>query len=423
MSQQYDYPVPATKKSMFSSLAIKNFRIYTLGNFISMIGVWMQIVALSWLIWKLTHSGDWLGVVGFAGRFPIFIFVLIGGAVADKFLRRKLLLGTQTLAMIQASLLALLTVLGIITPEIVVGLVILAGLIYSFDFPARQSFITDMVGKDEVDNAVALSASVVHAARVIGPALAGIIVAYWGEGACFVVNAVTFLALIISLLLMKKSELKFQPVHDLPMHKAIFEGLRTAWLNRKLKKPLILLAMLSLFGMPYYILVPIFVDEIYGRGSEFYGFLMATSAVGSLCGSFIMAKNTGKLQLKRNMTFATVGFAISVMTFAWMKTVWMGMSAIFFIGLFALVALASINAWLQKEAPDEVRGRIMSLYTMMFFGVTPIGGLAAGVLAEKIGAPTTLSLGSGICLVLSIWFLLTTNVLKEIKNSSSQAKE
>lgn len=417
MSQQYDYPIPSAKKSLFSSMSVPNFRLYIIGHFISMVGVWMQIVALSWLVWKLTHSGDWLGTIGFVGRFPIFILVLLGGALADKLLRRNLILGTQLLAMIQASLLALLTVIGVITPEIIVGLVMFAGIIYSFDFPARQSFITDMVGKEEVDNAVALSSSVVHAARVVGPAIAGIIVAYWGEGVCFIVNAATFIALIVALLLMKKRELHFQPTHDLPMHKAIHEGIKTAWQNRKLRKPLILLAMISLFGMPYYVLVPIFVDEIYGRGSELYGFLMAVSAAGALLGALIVAKRPGKYHLKRNMCFASLGFAISITTFAWMSKLWMGMVVMFFIGFFALIALASINAWLQKESPDEVRGRIMSLFTMMFFGVIPIGSLIAGFASEQIGAPLTLTIGGSVCLLLGLWFLMSTNLVRKTKET------
>lgn len=407
MSQQYDYPLPPAKKGIFSSLSVPNYRLYVIGHFISMIGAWMQIVALSWLVWELTKSGDWLGWIGFVGRFPILILGLIGGAVADKFFRRNLILITQSLLMFQASILAILTITEIISPELIMVLVIFSGFIYAFDFPARQSFITDMVGKGEVDNAVALSASIVHAARVIGPAIAGIIVAYLGESACFIINALTFTALIVAILLMDRSKLFVQPTHNLPMHKAIVEGIKTAWDNPRLRKPLILVAVISMFGMPYYVLVPMFVDKVYHQGAELYGFLMAISAGGALIGSAVVAKMTGKAHLKRNMCVAAVGFSVSILTFAWMHELWVGMIVMLFIGFFALINLASINAWLQKEAEDIIRGRIMSLFTIMFFGTVPIGALFVGMLAERIGPQTTLTISGSVCLILSIWFLIS----------------
>lgn len=413
MSQQYEYPLPPVKRGLFSSFAIPNFRLYIIGHFISMAGVWMQIVALSWLVWRLTGSADWLGAVGFASRFLTFILGLVGGVIADRIFRRNLILFTQLLSMLQATALAVLTIVGLITPELIIGLVLFLGAVYAFDFPARQSFITDIVGKDQVDNAVALGSSLVHAARVVGPAAAGIIIAWWGEGACFVINAVTFLALIAAVILIDRSKLLLQPLGDLPMHKAIKEGLTTAWHNLNLRKPLILLASISLFGMPYYILIPVFVDKIYGRGAECYGFLMAASAVGSLLGALIMARSSGAYRIRQNMGVATLGFAISVITFAWMTRFWMGLTVMVFTGLFALIALASVNAWLQRESPDHLRGRIMSLYTMMFFGVTPFGSLIAGLAAQRIGASTTLTIGGAACIVSSIWFMKRPTKPKE----------
>ncbi len=409
MTQQYEVATTPAKQGIFSSLKVPNFRLYIIGHFVSMIGVWMQIVALSWLVWRLTGSADWLGAVGFCSRILTFVLGLIGGAIADRIFRRNLILITQFLSMLQATILAILTILGIITPELVIGLVLFIGAVYAFDFPARQSFVTDIVGKNQVDNAVALSSSAVHAARVVGPSIAGILMAWWGEGACFVINALTFVALIIAILLMDKSLLNVQPRHDLPMHKAIHEGVKIAWHNHKLRYPLILLASISFFLLPYYILVPIFVDKIYGRGPESYGFLMAISAVGSLFGSLIMAKSTGPGRIRKNMFLASLGFGISVITFSWMPSYEMGMSAMFFIGLFALIALASINAWLQKEAPDHVRGRVMSLYTMMFFGVAPFGSLIGGFAAGRIGAPTTLSIGGSLGILAALWFIWSSS--------------
>lgn len=406
MSQEFEYPIPV-KRGIFSSLSIPNFRIYIVGHFVSMIGVWMQVVALSWLVWRLTGSADWLGAVGFASRFLTFVLGLVGGVVADKIFRRNLILITQFLSAMQAIILAILTVLAIITPELIIGLVLFVGAIYAFDFPARQSFVTDIVGKDQVDNAVALTASAVHAARVIGPAIAGIIVAYRGEGACFIINAISYIALIVALLLIDKTKLHMQPRSDLPMHKAIHEGLKVAWHSRNLKRPLILLAAMSTFGMPYYILVPIFVDKIYGMGAESYGFLMASSAVGSLFGALIMARSSGPTQLKTNIKVSTIGFALSLIGFSSVTKYWMGMVAMLFIGMFALIALASINAWLQKKSPDHVRGRIMSIYTMMFFGVLPFGSLLAGFSAQRFGAPKTLTAGACIFIAIWIWFILS----------------
>lgn len=396
--------LPPIKKKLFSSLSVPNFRLYISGHFISMIGVWMQTVALSWLVWRLTLSGSWLGAVGFSNWIMTFLLGLIGGAVVDKILRYKLILVTQFLCMLQATILAILTFNGMITPPIIIILVLFTGAVYAFDFPARYSFITDMVGKEQVDNAVGLSASVIHAARVIGPATAGLLVAYWSEGICFIINAVTYLAFLAAVLMMKKSEFQYQPTHDLPMYKAIKEGLGIAWNNRRLKRPLILLALISFFGMPYHILIPIFVDRVYGGGSGYYGFMMAASAIGALSGSFIMAKSLTPSQTKQKISYASLGLAISLITFAWVTKFWMGLVVMFFIGLFALVSLASINAWLQREAPDHARGRIMSLYTMMFFGALPFGSLVAGSAAENFGTSITLAVGGGVCAIASMWF-------------------
>lgn len=408
MSQQIEFPqICPIEGGYFRSLRVKNYRLYFAGHFLSMVGVWMQIVALSWLVWRLTGSGDWLGAVGFASRILTLILALFAGYVVDKFLRQNVILITQILSMFQAFLLAVLTIMNIITPEIIIILVLFLGAVYAFDFTARMSFLSDLVGRADVDNAVALSSSAVHAGRVIGPAIAGIIVAYWGEGACFIVNAVSFLALIVALMLIDKSELNKQPAHNLPMIESIKEGLILVYRSATLKSPLILLAGLSFFGIPYYILIPMFISEVYERGAKDYGFIMAASAAGSLAGALIMARSSGRERLKNNMKISAIGFSISVVAYALMPSFHMGLVSMFFVGFFTLISLASINSWLQKESPDHARGRVMSIYTMMFFGITPFGSLLAGILAERYGAPLTLAGGGIACTIIALWFYLS----------------
>lgn len=410
-----DYPVTTIKGGFFTSLHVSNFRRYICGHFFSAIGMWMQIVALSWLTWRLTRSADWLGFVGFSSRILTLVLGLVGGAVADRFFRGNLIIITQILLLIQALVLAVLSYLGIITPWVIIVLTLFAGGVYAFDFPARMSFVTDIVGKDRVNNAISFTSSSVHGARVIGPAIAGIVVATYGESLCFLINSLTFLSLIIAMLLINKAELNRQPMHDIPMYQSIKEGLSYAWADRKIRKVLTVLAAISIFAMPYYIMVPVFVDKIYGKGSEFFGFLMTASAVGALFGTWFVARKSGAgvKGLRNNIGIGSIFFALFLILFSWIKNDWVGLIMMFLIGLASLVSLVSINSWLQIVAPDHVRGRVMSLFTMMFFGFIPIGSLLMGFLAERIGVQIAVTITSAVCLIFSLWFMFTAKGIKK----------
>lgn len=364
----------------------------------------MQNVALSWLIWRTTGSGEWLGLLGFASSITTAMFGLVGGVFVDRIRRRKLILITQLLSLVQAAILLIFNETGLLTPTIIIVLALFLGAVYAFDFPARQSFISDMVGKDNADNAVALGSSTVHAARVIGPAIAGAIIAYRGESLCFFINAVTFLALIAAIALMDGSKLAKQVISAAPLHKSVCEGLYIAWKDTDLRYPLFLLAFMSVFGSSYYTVIPMIIGNIYGMAAEGYGFLMSVSACGALLGALIMAKMAGRWCLEFNIKASSLGYSISLIIFSRMGTFTAGAIAVFSIGLFSLVFIASINSWLQKISPDHARGRIMSLFTMMFFGVVPFGSLLIGCAAERIGPENTLAIGGAICLAASAWF-------------------
>jgi MFS family permease len=378
------------------SLRHRNFRLFFSGQLISLIGTWMQNIAQAWLVYRLTGSSLLLGIVGFASQIPVFILAPIGGAVADRHNRHRVVIGTQTASMVLAFFLAALTLGRVVQVWHIMVLAALLGVVNAFDIPARQAFIVEMVGKEDLMNAIALNSSMFNGARIIGPAIAGVLVASIGEGWCFFANAVSYIAVIVGLLLMQVERVR-RVLESSPLEH-IIEGFRFVRRTMPIRDLLLLLGLVSLVGMPYSVLMPIFADKILHSGARGLGILMGASGVGALIGALMLAAKSGVRGLGRWVAVSTAAFGITLILFSWSRLLWLSSLMLVPVGLAMMVQMASSNTLIQAMVPDELRGRVMAVYSMMFMGMAPLGALFAGVLADRMGAPLTLSIGAVACL-------------------------
>jgi MFS family permease len=391
--------------SLVRALRHRNFRLFFAGQLVSLVGTWMQSVAQSWLVYRLTGSSLLLGVVGFAGQFPVFLLAPLGGEVADRFPRRTVLVATQTAAMILALALAALTLAGLVRWEHVLVLGALLGVVNAFDFPARQSFVVEMVGKDDLSNAIALNSSMVNGARIAGPAVAGVLVGVLGEGFCFLGNGASFLAVIGCLLAMRLPPRGPAPPRP-PALVAIVEGFRFVAHTPVVRALLLMVGLASLTAMPCTVLMPIFAGEVLHGGAQSLGVLMGASGVGALIGALGLASRTGLRGLGGWIAGTSAGLGVSLMLFAVSRSLPLSCALRVPAGLCMMVQLAGCNTLVQAMVPDALRGRVMSVYAMMFVGMAPIGALLSGALAQRIGAPATV-LASGVaCLTGAVVFAM-----------------
>lgn len=397
---------PRTWKFAFRTLSIQNFRIFFIGQAISLLGTWSQMIALSWLVWRLTESAWWLGAVGFATQVPILFLGLIGGFVADRYSRLPLLLLTQFLCMLQAIVLSILVFLGMVEVWHIMVLSLTLGVIYAFEFPLRQAFIMDMVGRNDLLNAIALNATMIHSTRIIGPVIAGVIIGWWGEATCFGVNAVSFLFLIFALIIIDRTKLIEQEKNSEGIKKAITEGLKYIWHRPNVKAVLILITFISGFGMIYVALMPLFVGKIYGKSALELGWLMGASGVGALMGALYLARRTNAHGLFSIIIRYAIGYSLLVLIFAFVRNQYSAMFVLLLAGFCLAIILSSANTFLQYEVPNRLRGRMMSLFVITFFGLSPLGYIMGGAIAEKIGAPITVGTSGFICLIISLIVLL-----------------
>src|SRR5881296_1660698 len=335
----------------------------------------MQSLAQSWLVYRLTGSPFLLGLVGFVGQAPVLAFGLFGGLLADRWPRRQLLVTTQTLSLLQAALLAVLTLSGRITVGWILALAALLGTINALDMPVRQSLVADLVPRSDLPSAIGLNSSAFNVARILGPSIAGIIVAAAGEGLCFLVNAASFLA----------------------------EGLRYAWQTPHVRGLLTLIAVLSLTAMPYAVVLPVYAGEILKTGPGGLGALMAATGVGALVGALQIARRGSIRGLGTVIAKAAALFGLSLLALAASTAFWIALLAIIAVGYGMVTSMAGTNTLLQSLVPDSLRGRVMSLYTIVFFGLAPFGSLLAGTVASHIGTPLTIALG-GIIAIISAGF-------------------
>jgi MFS family permease len=383
---------------MFRALRHRNFQLFIGGQLVSLVGTWMQTVAQSWLVYRLTHSAALLGAVGFASQVPVMFLGPVAGILADRFSRRRIVIGTQTFMMIQALLMAALTLTHRIQVWQIMALSLVLGICNAFDVPARQSFVVEMVGKDDLMNAIAINSSMFNAARSIGPAVAGILVATLGEGMCFLVNGLSFLAVIAGLLLMK-ADRKAPGQGQVPTTEQFKQGFRYVRGNSQIRSLLVLLGAVSLLGMPYAVLMPIFADEILHSGASGLGELLTSAGVGALAGALWLARRQRVQGLDRVLTRACFGFGVCVMLFSLSQTFWLSMLLLAPAGCFIMIQLGATNTLVQSLVSNEMRGRVMGIYSMMFLGMAPFGSLLAGSVAHQLGAPVTIFL-SGAAAVL-----------------------
>ena len=397
---------PAGKSRLpaaFRSLKHRNFRLFFGGQLISLVGTWMQTIAQSWLIYRLTGSSVLLGLLGFVSQIPIFLLSPIGGLTADRWPRQRVVIATQVSSMVLAFLLAALTFAGRIRVWEIIVLATLLGVVNAFDVPARQSFLIEMVGREDLLNAIALNSSMFNGARVAGPAVAGLLVAHIGEAWCFFLNGVSYFAVIAGLLMMRIE--KLLSVHDgsSPIEK-LREGLRFVRHAKPIRILLILLGVASFAALPFSVLVPIFADRILHGGASAYGNLMGAVGVGAMFGAFVLAMRQQLRGLGNIVAYSAIGLGVSVTFFGMSRWYWASIVTLGLSGFAMMLQFTSTNTLIQAMVPDQLRGRVMSLYSMMFLGMTPLGSLVAGTMAEHIGAPITVALGGLISLVAGVVF-------------------
>jgi MFS family permease len=378
------------------SLRHRNYRLFFSGQLISLSGTWMQTVAQSWLVYRLTGSAVLLGIVGFAGQLPTLLFSPAGGLVADRFDRRRLLIATQAAAMALAFALAALTLSGRVTVTWILTLAALMGVTNGFDIPVRQAFAVDMVGKEDLVNAIALNSSVFNGARVVGPAIAGVLVAKIGEGWCFFVNAVSYLAVLAGLVAMRDVRARARASVRSPLD-SLREGFGYVGRARPIRALLLLLGLVSFSGMPFAVLMPVFATKVLGGDARTLGGLMAASGVGALAGAAVLATRTTLAGLGRFVALSAGALGVALFAFSFSRSVALSALLLVPVGFFLMSQMASTNTLIQSLVADELRGRVMSVYAMMFMGMAPLGALAAGTLAAHVGAPATVAAGGVAC--------------------------
>ena len=372
----------------------------------------MQWVAQGWLVYQLTQSAFMLGLVSFAGQFPSLLFGLLAGVVADRFNRYHVILLMLVLAMLQASVLSVLTLGGWITAWQVFFLALFAGTVQSFEMPARQSFLMEIVGRDDLPSAIALNSALVNGARILGPALAGIIVAQAGEGACFSVNALSFLAIIGGFLAMRLPPRTGAASSKTSVSAFIHEGIAYAIRTPSIRLPLILIGLVGLLSTPYTVLMPVFAKDILNSGPSGMGLLMGAAGMGAVVGVSFLARHRGTDMLGRAIAFALVRFGLGLILFACSRHLWLSLLVLPLVGSGFMVPMAAVNTLLQTIAPDHLRGRVMSLYFIMIMGAAPVGSLLSGTLAPYIGAPLTVGLTGVGCLGAAVWVGLNLHLLQ-----------
>src|SRR5277367_4739413 len=386
------------------ALRHRNFRLFFGGQSISLIGTWMTRIATSWLVYKLTSSALLLGVVGFAGQIPTFLVAPFAGVWVDRLDRRRVLVVTQVLAMLQSLALAALTLSGRINIHEIIGLSAFQGLINAFDMPGRQTFLVQMVeDKKDLGNAIALNSSMVNMARLVGPSLAGGVIALFGTGYCFLVDGVSYLAVIASLLMMRLKPVSISQVAA-PMFQQLKEGWEYVSKSTPIRTILSLFAVINLMGWPFTVLMPIFALTVLHGGPHTLGFLMGAVGVGALISAISLAVRKTVLGLGKMIPISTAAFGIGLILFGLSHTLWISLLLMLVCGFGLLQQMAASNTIIQTIVEASKRGRVMSFYTVAFVGMAPFGSLLAGTVAHAIGAPRTVMLSGAFCIAGAAWF-------------------
>lgn len=396
------------------ALRHRNFRLFFVGQTISLIGTWMTRLATTWLVYRLTQSALLLGVVTFAGQIVSFLLGPFTGVWIERLDRRKLLIWTQVAAIVQAFALAALTLTHMITIGEVIVLSMLQGLINAFDMPGRQAFLVQMVDdRNDLGNAIAINSSMANGGRLIGPAIAGLIIAAVGEGWCFVIDGISYVPVIVSLLLMQ-----IRPLNTTRAATSMVEQMREGWdyvsSFRPIRTVLLLLTLLSLMGFPYAVLLPIFARQVLHGGAETLGWLTAASGIGALVSGLSLAVRKSVVGLTRMVQIASAVLGVALILFGLSQTLWLSLLLMVFVGFGLMQSAAVSNTIIQTLVPEDKRARVMSYFMMAFFGAAPFGSLMAGVLAHQIGAPLTIIMNGSFCVVGSVWFTLELSAIRAI---------
>ncbi len=403
--------IRAAAGQTFRALAYRNFRLFFFGQFVSLIGTWMQNLALGWLVWRLTKSAWLLGLVGFAQMAPVLLLGLLGGMAADRLNRFKIVLWTQALSLVQAIALAWLTFAGNILIWEILALSAALGVINVFSMTGRQSFIAQMVPMEDLGNAIALNSSTFNAARIAGPALAGIVVGFWGEGTCFAINAFSFFAVILSLLAMRLEKPPSHP-ESRGAWRQMVAGLVYSWRTPHSRALLSLVMATGLFAVPFSVLLPAIAGGVLKTGAGGLGVLMMFSGVGALLGGATMAYKKGIRGLGRMIGIAATCFGGLLAFFGLSNYFWLSCLLLVGIGFCMMVQMAGTNTLLQSLVPDRLRGRLMAVFIMTFIGMAPIGSLIEGKLSVYFGVQWVVFAGGVLTLLSGIVFLLTIPMVR-----------
>jgi MFS family permease len=424
---------PPARKSVLRALRHRNYRLYFIGQGISLIGTWMQQVALTWLIYLKTDDPFWLGMIGFAGQLPTFFLSPVAGVLSDHWNRLRVLLGTQTLSMLQAFALAFLALTDRTEVWHAVALATFLGGVNAFDIVTRQAFLTDLLeDKRDLGNAIALNSSIFNGARLVGPSVAGVLLAYFSPGVCFLLNGFSYLAVLLALLAMRLPAHAHLAAHASarpPLFAGLLQGFRYVFGSPPIRSILGLLALVSLVGAPYTVLMPVFANDPdivagvphvlqllvpgQGRAALTLGLLVAAVGVGALSGAIYLAARQSVLGLGRWIALAPAAFGLGLIAFSYSHTLGLSLLLLVATGFAMMVQMASSNTVLQTIVEDDKRGRVMSFYTMAFMGMMPLGSFLAGVLAKAVGAAATLRLGGAACILGGLIFAVRLGALRQ----------
>jgi MFS family permease len=406
---------PTGIKNLLRALRSRNYRLFMAGQSVSLVGTWMQQVAMSWLVYRLTGSAFLLGVVGFTSQIPTFLLAPVAGVLADRWNRRRLLILTQALAMLQAAILAAAVFAHIIQVWHIIVLSLLLGVVNAFDIPVRQAFVVEMVpDRDDLGNAIALNSSMVQAARLIGPTIAGLLVASVGEGVCFLLNSASYLAVLLALVAMKLGPNPNHGRQKRHMLHELKEGVTYALGSAPIRSILLLVSLISLTGMSYMVLAPVYAREVLHGGAHTFGFLMTAAGCGALIGTVTLASRKSVLGLGRMIAIAPMLLAAGIAIFAMSRYLPLSLAALVLAGYGAATVVASSNTILQTIIEEDKRGRVMSFFAMSFMGMAPFGSFLAGTLAGIIGPGESLLLGAACCLTGAVIFALHLKELREM---------
>ncbi|KPK36553.1 MAG: hypothetical protein AMK70_01835 [Nitrospira bacterium SG8_35_1] len=384
----------------FAALTYRNFRLFWVGSVISLTGTWMHSAAQGWLVFELTNSPFYLGLTSTASTLPILLFTLLGGVVADRMSKKTIIMTTQIVLMVIALMMATIVSAGVVKVWHVLIIAFLIGSVHAFEIPARQSFFIEMVGRENLLNAIALNSAAFHAARMAGPAVAGVIMGIWSIAACFYINTLSFIAAIVALIKMRfRPEDEKRPAQKKGLYKEFAEGVKYIFSNQKVFTLILSVGIISFFGFPYITFLPVYAKEILKTGATGLGILMGCAGAGAFTGAIILAFRgdfSGKGLL---LIVSGIVFSLALLVFSISMTIWLSYLMLFLVGLGAINQIATANSLLQLNVPDELRGRIMSSFTTVFLGMSTIGNFTVGSYAALVGTKTALLTSSVFCLV------------------------